>query len=188
MRHVIRIYGWPSTTILGCEGAFAACCLALLTDHDLPLQKLCARMIEADTRHTERMRQIVAAHGWPGTSLVGADGEHAAWLLVQHADDAPDFQELCLGLMNEANPGDVNVKNRAYLVDRVRVNTHRPQVYGTKFWTDDQGVFGPRPLENAETLDERRSSVGLRPFAEYRDQMLALNQKAELSRRDTQNP
>ncbi|PYV16293.1 MAG: hypothetical protein DMG07_08125 [Acidobacteria bacterium] len=34
------------------------------------------------------MTEVVAGRGWPGTRLVGEQGAHAAWLLVQHATHA----------------------------------------------------------------------------------------------------
>src|SRR3712207_6585139 len=36
------------------------------------------RMMVLDRKHTARMKAIVAAHGWPGRSLVGEDGASAA--------------------------------------------------------------------------------------------------------------
>src|SRR5262249_48987230 len=59
-----------------------------------------ARMQEVDARHAARMKQILATHGWPGRSLVGEDGAHAAWLLVQHSDD--QFMADSLPLMEQA--------------------------------------------------------------------------------------
>jgi hypothetical protein len=50
-----------------------------------PSEEQWPRIGEAHRRHTERMREIVANHGWPGRSLVDEDGAHAAWTLVQHA-------------------------------------------------------------------------------------------------------
>jgi hypothetical protein len=60
---------------------------------------------EADRRHTARMREIVAEHGWPGRTLVGEDGAHAAWLLAGavlagsavHAARQPDVLALGAG-------------------------------------------------------------------------------------------
>src|SRR5215213_2813338 len=85
-----------------------------------------------DEQHTERMKGIVTEHGWPGRSLVGEDGGHAAWLLVQHSDAA--FMAHCLPLLERAvYAGEAPAKDYAYLLDRVRMNEGRPQVYGSQF-------------------------------------------------------
>jgi hypothetical protein len=53
------------------------------------------RMMEltrVDVRNTERLRELVAEHGWPGRSLVGEQGANDAWLLAQHATHELSFQ------------------------------------------------------------------------------------------------
>ena len=47
------------------------------------------------------MTEVVAGRGWPGTSLVGEQGSHAAWLLVQHATHDPEFMKSCLALIEQ---------------------------------------------------------------------------------------
>jgi len=52
------------------------------------------------------LKNVVAEVGWPGRSMVGEDGAHAAWLLAQHADRDPAFQRRCLDLITEAAKSD----------------------------------------------------------------------------------
>ena len=61
-----------------------------------------------DQRNTRRMREIVSAFGWPTLSKVGADAEHKAWLLVQHAD--LEFQRECFALM-ALEPANEDARN-----------------------------------------------------------------------------
>lgn len=118
--------------------------------------------------NTERMKQIVAEIGWPSKSLVGSQASHMAWLLVQHSDHEPLFQEQCLNMMKDLPNGEVTPVDIAYLEDRVRVNTGKPQLYGTQFYEDKEaGYYGPRPIEDPEHVDERRASLGLETLAEY---------------------
>jgi hypothetical protein len=51
------------------------------------------------------------------------------------------------------------------LLDRVCVMEGRLQVYGTSFDWDDHGIMNPSPMQNPESVDERRASVGLPPLA-----------------------
>ncbi|XXF79410.1 hypothetical protein P2318_06570 [Myxococcaceae bacterium GXIMD 01537] len=135
-----------------------------------------ARMAAIDTRNTARMKEIIAAKGWPGTKLVGANGSLAAWLLVQHADLDVAFQKQCLPLIEKAvAQGEASAKNLAYLTDRVLVAENKPQRYGTQFHEVD-GNLVPRPLEDEARVDERRASVGLGTLAEYAEQMKRLSQ------------
>lgn len=122
---------------------------------------------EVDKMNTARMREIVATIGWPTISKYGERAAHAAWLLVQHADEDPEFQEEVLAHMKGLPDGEVSKQDIAFLEDRVRVNTGRPTLYGTQFYNDPQGIFGPQSIEDRDTLDERRAAVGLGNFAEY---------------------
>ena len=140
-------------------------------------QELAQQVKEIDQKNTARMQQIISLHGWPGKTLVGEDGAFAAWLLVQHADLDRPFQKQCLELMAAAGPEEVSQSNLAYLVDRVRLAEGEAQVYGTQFWTDESGQFGPQPIENETLVDERRASVGLGTLAEYKKTMMDIYQK-----------
>ena len=126
-----------------------------------------------DRRHTSRVQEIVAEIGWPTRSAVGTQASHMAWLLVQHADHDVAFQRQCLALMKaiaEAIAEDeVSQADIAYLDDRVRVHEGRPQLYGTQLHENAEGELVPGPIEDAERLDERRRTVGLGPFNEYRE-------------------
>jgi hypothetical protein len=124
-----------------------------------------------DRANTARMREIVGEHGWPGHQLVGEEGAHAAWLLVQHAP--PEFQEQCLPLLEEAAAlGDASPRDVAYLKDRVLLHRGEPQIYGTQYTIRD-GVLALWPVQDPEGLDERRAALGLEPEAQNRARMLA---------------
>jgi hypothetical protein len=140
----------------------------LMTKGQQAQQAELEKCVAIDRRNTARTKEIVNAHGWPGKTLVGADGAHAAWLLVQHADFDAEFQAACLSLLEEAvKRGEAAAVDAAYLVDRVRVNQKKPQVYGTQFRLKDDGTYEPQPIEVPEHVDERRRSVGLGTLAEY---------------------
>ncbi len=124
-------------------------------------------MAAVDADNLRWLREVVAAHGWPARSLVGADGANAAWLLAQHADRDPGFQRQCLDLMTEAvGRGEASGTDLAYLTDRVLLAEGRPQVYGTQM-TGRDGGWKPRPLQDPERVDERRATAGLGPLADY---------------------
>lgn len=64
-------------------------------------------MAAADGENLPWLRQVISDVGWPGRSLVGGDGAHAAWLLAQHADSDPAFQgeqESCHQVPSESSP------------------------------------------------------------------------------------
>jgi hypothetical protein len=113
------------------------------------------------------LKQVIAETGWPGRSVAGEDGAHAAWLLAQHADRDPAFQRACLILMTEAaSHGEAAPSELAYLTDRVLLAEGQPQEYGTQLSGRD-GRWQPRKLREPGAVDQRRAAAGLGPMADY---------------------
>jgi hypothetical protein len=92
-----------------------------------------ARLMEMDSANTAWLAAVVEQVGWPGHSLVGADGAHAAWLLAQHADLNRPFQQRCLELLRQAvERGEASAADLAHLTDRVLLAQGEAQLYGTQ--------------------------------------------------------
>jgi hypothetical protein len=142
-------------------------------DRKAEREKLAEAVKKADTENTARLGEIVERYGWPSIALVGKDGSHAAWLLVQHSDADPKFQRKCLDLMAKLPKSEVSQMDLAYLTDRVLLAEGKEQVYGTQF-TVSGGKWEPRPLMDPANVDKRRAEVGLPPLAEYVKDLQAL--------------
>src|SRR5437764_14843059 len=104
-----------------------------------------ANTMRIDDENAVWLREVVTRFGWPGRTLVGDDGAHAAWLLAQHADRDRPFQKRCLGLLQKAvKSGEASGRDLAYLTDRVLVAEGKKQLYGTQFRTVN-GKLEPHP-------------------------------------------
>jgi hypothetical protein len=113
------------------------------------------------------LKDVVAEVGWPGRSIAGQDGAHAAWLLAQHADRDPAFQRRCLGLIAAAaKSGEATLTEVAYLTDRVLLAEGQLQEYGTQMTGREEG-WVPRRLRDPANVDERRAAMSLGPLNEY---------------------
>lgn len=126
-----------------------------------------AEMEEVHRDNAKQLEAIIDEFGWPGISLVGEDGSWLAWMIAQHAISLPVFQRRCLDLLSVAvERGDAPAVHAAYLIDRIRFNERRPQVYGTIFDWDEYGQLTPWTIENEAGVDERRKGVGLSPLVD----------------------
>ncbi len=133
--------------------------------------------MKIDADNTAFMKKVIDKHGWPGNSLVGADGAMAAFLLVQHASANTGFQERCLLLIRKAvEQGEARGADMALLTDRVLVHAGKPQRYGSQFHTVD-GQSVPFPIEDEANVDARRKEVGLGPLAQYTRLMRAMQRR-----------
>jgi hypothetical protein len=128
---------------------------------------------DIDGRNLAELKPLLAKYGWFRVSRFGSEPDHAAFLLIQHADQDIEFQKKMLAVLEPlARTGDTDPKNYAYLHDRVAVNLREPgkrglQRYGTQGQCTGPGTWEPYPVEDPEKLDERRQSVGLMPEADY---------------------
>jgi len=124
------------------------------------------RMREVDAENLPWLKAVVAERGWPGSSLVGVDGAHAMWLMVQHATEDLAFMRQCLDLLTAAvAAGEASVTDQAFLTDRVLLHEVGQQVYGTQM-TRRGGKWIADNLRDPDTVDERRAAVGMGPLAE----------------------
>ncbi|GHC55693.1 BT_3928 family protein [Ulvibacter litoralis] len=97
--------------------------------------------------------------GYPGKSVVGEESSLAAWYVLQHN---PDKIETYLPLIKKAaEAGEISKRSAAMMEDRYLMNEGKPQIYGTQGMTfdDERGSF-IWPIENPETVNERRAAVG----------------------------
>ena len=123
-------------------------------------------MREVDAENLPWLKAVVAERGWPGSSLVGVDGAHAMWLMVQHATEDLAFMRQCLDLLTAAvAAGEASVTDQAFLTDRVLLHEGEQQVYGTQM-ARRGGKWIADNLRDPDTVDERRAAVGMGPLAE----------------------
>jgi hypothetical protein len=135
----------------------------------IPVMTISKNMMRADSLDLMAVRRIFNQYGFPNFDLVGTEGAHDFWLITQHQDKHPAFQDSVLKAMK------VQVDNRkahgteyAYLVDRVKINTGQLQVYGTQMRLNaDTTSYEPMPVIEPQQLNERRHSVGLEPIEDY---------------------
>lgn len=127
--------------------------------------------------HQLILEKIFTQHGYPGYDMVGKEGSGHFWLMVQHCDKKPLFQQQVLEAMKkEVDKGNADPKNYAYLTDRVRLNTGQKQVYGTQMaYNTDSCQALPKPLEDSLHVNIRRKALGMEPLEKYLNMMSELH-------------
>ncbi len=129
-----------------------------------------------DAQNFTKLKVLFAKYGYPDADRFGEKASHHFWLLVQHCDQAPDFQMEVLAAMGALLKSEnFNLRNYAYLYDRVQVNTGQLQRYGTQLKEkEDRSGYEPKPIEAPELVDIKRMEMGFPPLAEYLAGHLAL--------------
>jgi hypothetical protein len=125
------------------------------------------RMLATDGAREQRLRQIIASKGWPTQTMVGYKAAGSAWLIAQHGSE--HFLKSSLPLMRAAAArGEITPSKLALAIDRDLCNDNQPQLYGSQFRTDSTGKTVPFPIDDPQRLDQRRASMGLEPYTQYR--------------------
>ena len=123
---------------------------------------------EGDDARIQRLKEIIAEHGWPTIDLVGRDGGNAAWAIVQDSDLDPDFHTVVLELLtaaakvDQASWGDV-----AYLDDRIAVAEGAKLTYGTQNTCTESVASVTTPLAEPDRIEQLRAKAGLEPMHVY---------------------
>lgn len=132
-----------------------------------PSPAVVRRMNAIDSANTAWLKTRVLAAGWPTPAQVGKDGMQAAFLLVQHADRDPEFQQRVLPELEAAyRAGSIDGQDLALLTDRVLRARGLPQRYGTQAAIRDGRVIVD-PIADSTGVDARRAALGLPPLAVY---------------------
>ncbi|GAB3720621.1 DUF6624 domain-containing protein [Flavobacterium koreense] len=124
-------------------------------------------MMQKDNVNLIKITKILDKHGWVGADKVGGQANQTLFLVIQHSD--LPTQQKYLPMMREA------VKNKnasssalALLEDRVALGEGKKQIYGSQIGFDkDTNTNYVLPLEDPDTVDQRRASVGLGLLADY---------------------
>ena len=127
--------------------------------------------------HQKRLNEVFKKYGFPGFSLVGENGSNNFWLLTQHADFNPQFQQNVLEKMKvEVDKENADPSSYGLLVDRVNLNTGKKQIYGTQLTYNLEICQAyPKKLADSVTVNERRKSIGLGPIEIYLNEMTEMH-------------
>ncbi|MCK8519999.1 hypothetical protein M0D21_00350 [Aquimarina sp. D1M17] len=109
---------------------------------------------------------ILEKYGWLGISQVGRLANTTIWAVLQHGSVATKEKYAPLlkasVLKKESQP-----VHYARLVDRMLINSGKPQLYGTQFEYDSAGKGTFFPVEEPEFINQRRNELGLIGIQEF---------------------
>ena len=120
-----------------------------------------------DSINLIKVKAILDKFGWLGSEVVGQKGNSTLFLVIQHSDQKT--QEKYLPMMREAvKNGNAKGSSLALLEDRVALGQGKKQIYGSQISRNPEtNLFCVMPLENPESVNERRAQVGLGTIEDY---------------------
>jgi len=127
-----------------------------------------------DRANTLVLKKIINTYGWPTISMVGKRPSMNAWLIVQHADHDIRFQKKVLNNFKKIyteNPQDIDIRNIAYLSDRILVKEKKRQIFGTQFHWNKKGQLVSFPISNRKDVDRLRDNYNLPPLGKIMEEI-----------------
>jgi len=109
---------------------------------------------------------ILDKYGWVGKNVVGAMGNSTLSLVMHRADSK--IQVKYLPMMREAfKNNNVDVYDLAVMEDMVALKERKKQIYGSQLKQIDEKKYCVLPIEEPETVNERRTKIGLNTMNEF---------------------
>jgi hypothetical protein len=139
-----------------------------LKEKDEESQKALGQIIKQyDAEHQRWLEDWLESHNWPSLSSYGEEPANHAWLIALHADLKVEFQKSVLEKMETLlEREEILPVHCASLRDRIAINEGKPQKWGMFFFLKD-GQETLYPVEDPETLEQRRAAFGLDDSARF---------------------
>lgn len=130
-------------------------------------KKYAKNMAQVDSLNFITFEKIMDATGWLGPEIVGEDGVNTQFLLVQHNNNLEVQKRYLPFIKKTVKKGKESPSHMAFLEDRIAMNSHQPQTYGTQFKIDENNDYYVWPIKNPETVNKRRIKIGLDTLEDY---------------------
>ena len=114
----------------------------------------------------DEFKKYIKNQGFPFKNLYGQDVYKAAVVLTLHADN--NFLESIFEVIKKAGEDKVDIKDKAYFIDRILVYKGKPQKYGTQFKVGAGGLMELYSIDDPDNVNTRRAELGLEPMEEYK--------------------
>lgn len=123
-------------------------------------------LIKRSKKISVEFLEIIKQNGFPYRDIVAEDVYKNAVTLSLHLDISDMNYIFDTFLKNVANDKFAN-EHKAIFIDKIRVLSGKPQLYGTQYKIDKEKNIDLLPIEDIENLEIRRKKMGLLPLSEY---------------------
>lgn len=136
-------------------------------------------MRELHNQNVIQLKSLMSRIGFPTISKVGLEAYEAAFIIIQHGIDHPQFLKSCAEtIKKEAMSNEASFIHYAYLKDRIDVFENKNQTYGTQFDWDEKGLLSPVAIEDWSQVNVNRKKIGLNTLE---DQIKKMRDQAQLT-------
>ncbi len=125
-------------------------------------------MARKSQKISKKFLEILNVYGFPYKNAVPEDIYKAGIALSLHLD-LEDMQYVFDKFIENFQAEKIDPIHKAFFIDKMRVVSGKPQLYGTQYKIGKDKKIEMLPIENHEELEDRRKKAGLPPLSEYLD-------------------
>lgn len=141
---------------------------------------LWVRQNRIDSTNLRRLEQIISQYGYPGNALVGKPTDEAAFYIIQHSPKIEVYFPL---VKRAAEAKQLPFYLFGMMEDRLLTQQSKPQIYGSQVTCYRLRADASKmecfvwPVEDAASVNERRSKAGFTQSIEANAQRLGVEYK-----------
>jgi hypothetical protein len=124
-------------------------------------------LTKININNVNTIKDIIGEIGFPTIQLTSEKAYRTTVLVILHSGDL-ELLNNSIKTMENMDASSIQRKDIPYMIDKSRVIQGRPQLYGTQYKIDKDGIFEFIEIENPEELEKRRALYGMESFTKYR--------------------
>jgi hypothetical protein len=125
------------------------------------------QLVFSRQQNLDRLHELIDQCGFPYIDKTSHQAYKGAILTILHSG-LIDLMTETLKIIENAPLGAVEKRDMAYLIDKIRILQKRPQVYGTQYLINLEGVVTFVEIEDIANINRRRELFGMETFEEYK--------------------
>lgn len=119
-----------------------------------------------DSANQEIVFAILDKYGWPSKNKISAKASSAIFYVIQHAGLAAGIKYAEM-VDNASKNNQIGSYESTIFIDRLKMFQGKNQIYGTQLGMDNIGNMFLYPVEDMDSVDFKRKSMGLELMEEY---------------------
>lgn len=119
-----------------------------------------------DSTNQKIVFTILDKYGWPSKNKISAKASNAIFYVIQHAglEAGIKYAEM---VKNASKNNQIGSYEYTIFIDRQKMFQGKNQIYGTQLGMDNIGNMFLYPVEDIDSIDFKRKSMGLELIEEY---------------------
>ena len=109
---------------------------------------------------------LLDKYSFPYKNLVSEDVYKAGVTLSLHSD-LRILKYIFNTYVKNVSSKKIKPEHKAIFVDKIRILSDKPQLYGTQYKINENKKVELLPIEDEKNLEKRRKEAGLQPLGEY---------------------